>query len=109
MEFYETRVCQSNVFCGSDGSLSQWKIFPNLIQFETILKDRIRISESMSHYFLKVFPVLDWSPVNLRQTLFNFFKRLDRIFARLVKRYKKQEKITPRQKKIISVKTYAEK
>ena len=58
----------------------------------------------MSHYFLKVFPVLDWSPVNLRQTLFNFFKRLDRIFARLVKRYKKQEKITPRQKKLFQSK-----
>ena len=56
----------------------------------------------MSHYFLKVFPVLDWSPVNLRQTLFNFFKRLDRIFARLVKRYKTRKNYYSSKKKHFS-------
>lgn len=56
-------------------------------------KDQIRISEPMIKYFHCMFPSLDWSLNEMRPCLYTFFKRIDRIFIRMVKSQNLRRKI----------------
>ena len=56
-------------------------------------KDRIRISEPMIKYFQTMFPVSDWSLNEMRPCLYTFFKKIDRIFLRMVKSQNLRRKI----------------